>query len=282
MRANAATGGIVATLSGTLTRDNAKPIRVFTDEVGAIGSINLYASTDGGSSFTSIGAPAAGVPVPVPGLAGTSVAFSAGSTTAGPLPQWDATCAQLTDQSGNGNDALAPTVAKQPIIELGLNGKPGLVFNVSQLVSLTFQPPAGAMLYTVYRYDLSQAAGYVTDGNPADKRLLYQSGTANGNTAVFNGALLAGGILPIGSFGRVAAGMNGAASSLKVGAQPQVFGDIGAAPDSAGRVIGSRADGVQSGRFTLLAFIWAPSAPFAAADAALNTSQGYGPGSILV
>jgi len=143
--------------------------------------------------------PTAGVSIALTGAgAGLNIAFTAGTSVSG--NSWKATCAGIDDQAGNGNDATQFTLASQPIVTVGVNGKPGLLFDgaddimpsVLQLPVPGTTPWCGAM---VMRRPTTQAANdrLVNDNSDRGGLLL----TAATSIRLYNG----------GTFGPTATGL---------------------------------------------------------------------------
>ncbi len=224
--------------------------------------------------------PFPGAPLALPGAgAGLSLMWSAGNAVLGDT--WKVTCAALADQTANGNHAVQAGPTAQPIVALGLNGKVELIGDGvdDYLNTAGFQPPAGAMLYLVFRLITLTAFRYLTDSPGANRRTIYcNAGTATAH----NGAGLAAGALGLGVNTRAWAIYNGASSSVKMGANAVANGDTGANVNVAGRTIMCVGNFGTFTNMALFALVWAPPGSTAAADAALNTAAGYGPGSIAV
>lgn len=225
----------------------------------------------------------AGVPLALTG-AGTGLSITPSVGTLILNDVWKATAAALADQSGNGNDQAQATATRQPVIGIGLNGKVELIGDGvdDYLTNATFQPPAGSMLWMVYRRITNSGFfQYLTDSGTADRRALYITGAS---TEAYNGASLAGGTLALGANGRSWVIFGGASSSIKIGSNAVVNGSTGLSVGVAGRTIYC-AGNLGATTFTnmsLFALVWAPPGPTAVADAAINTSAGYGAGSITV
>lgn len=128
-------------------------------------------------------------------------------------------CVKLYDQSGNGNDMVAPSISAQPLyVESGLNSKPILRFNTSQSIknSFNFSTPY-SVVYTAKQTgpnrgrvlngsnnnwllgwwggSKSQAyfEGWVSQANgiPADNNAYVYSGTGNGSASfVFENSIV--------------------------------------------------------------------------------------------
>jgi hypothetical protein len=214
--------------------------------------------------------------------AGAGMAITPGVGSLVPGNTWRATCSQLADQSGNGNPATQLTPAQQPIVALGLNGKVELIGDgVDDLLnSPAFLPPVGAMLYLVYRQLTSASFKYLTDGGGTGNRRAVFANFAS--TEAYNGLSLIGGTLPLNTYGRTWAIYNGAASSVKVGANPIASGDAGSNVSGPGRTIMCAGNETSHANMGLFALIWAPPGPTTIPDAALNSAGGYGIGAIAV
>ncbi len=127
------------------------PIWIVATNSASIGSGATFAIYyDGGVTPAMSGVtPTAGTPVALTGAGlGMSVTFTAGTSVT--ANSWKATCAGIVDQSGNNKDSLckdnvAGEIAAQPIVTVGLNGKPGLLFDgvANQLSSLLALPAPG-------------------------------------------------------------------------------------------------------------------------------------------
>lgn len=157
------TATTIVSLSGVIT-GAAVPIWVTSTNSATVGSGATFSvSFDGGSTQAMTGVtPTAGTPVALTGAGlGMSIALTAGTGVSG--NSWKATCAGLDDLAGNGNDASQFAAAKQPIVTVGVNGKPGLLFDgVDDTMSAPLQLPVpgttpwcGAM---VMRRPTTQAA----------------------------------------------------------------------------------------------------------------------------
>lgn len=106
------------------------PIWIVATNSASIGSGATFAIYyDGGVTPAMAGVtPTAGVPVALTGAGlGMSVTFTMGTSVN--TNSWRATCAGITDQSDNNKDSVQATIAKQPVVTVGVNGKPGLLFD---------------------------------------------------------------------------------------------------------------------------------------------------------
>ncbi len=202
---------------------------------------------------------------------------------------WSATCAGLADQSGNGKNATMATASAQPVLTVGYNGKPGLLFDgVNDELRSTVNTLLTALPYqtiVIARY-LSTAANQVlvgTDGftGPA----IYQN--AANTVQGYNGTagLTIAGFVST-SQTRFSALFTGSTSDvLRAGSGSRTGVNGGTAIPSA------TATHVGIGRFEalgifgnieVLAVMVVPPTALGALDAALNSAAGYGPGAIAV
>lgn len=129
LAAAANTSTTVLTLTGSLAT---VPVPILakstiTLAVGSGAQFSIY--YDGGTTPAMVGVtPTAGVPIALTGAGtGLLIAWAAGSSVTNDT--WQATCAGLADQSGNAKDYSQAGATQQPVLTVGLLGKPGLLFD---------------------------------------------------------------------------------------------------------------------------------------------------------
>lgn len=123
------TSTTVVSLSGVIAGVPV-PVWVTSTNSASIGAGATFSvSYDGGATQAMTGVtPSVGVPVALTGAGdGLSIAFTAGTSVN--ANSWRATCAGIDDQTGNGYDATQFTIGLQPVVTVGVNGKPGLLFD---------------------------------------------------------------------------------------------------------------------------------------------------------
>lgn len=273
------TATTTVSLTGSLS-GVAVPIKVRATNSASIGSgatFNIY--YDGGTTPVATGVtPSAGVPVALTGAAtGLSVTFTAGTSVNN--NEWDATCAAIADQTGNGWHFSQATASLQPIVGVGVNGIPSIRFGIGaeKLDSLLNMPAPGTTPWAM-------AAVLRTNTYIGSGRMIGAVGAANTcmlwtpsspNLAIFNG-LTAGvsGQLAAGTWGAVdCAFTNSTADYCRPGTGPGTTGSNAGNSSSTGRRIGF--DGTNpTGLFDLLALAHVPVQSFAAWRAAVTTVFG--------
>jgi len=212
---------------------------------------------------------------------GMAITPGVGSQVTGNI--WRATCSGLNDQSGNGRHAIQLTPSKQPLVAVGRNGKPEILFGGgSENLRANFLPPAGTMGYLVYRIISGGSFNYIVDSNPGAGSNGYSIFINGGAHSVFgySGAYLPGGDIGLNAYNRTVIRWNAAASSIKLGSNPITSGDVGPLVPLVGmRTLGCRSDESSGANIGLFAIVHCPPQPYAAADAAINAApSGYGPG----
>lgn len=279
------TSTTVLTLTGTLATVPVPIWAVATNTlaIGAGAQFNIY--YDGlGVTPAMVGVtPAVATPVALTGAAtGLSLAWSAGASVN--ADSWKATCAGLADQSGNTKNYSQATASKQPIVTVGLNGKPGLLGDgVDDFFTSTFNLPDQAVTPWLVYFIMNQIT-WVSGRRP----LGVNSGTNFGlnqqssspNLSTLNGGVLNPG-LAVGVWGVVESQMlNGATSFERMGTT-KVTGALAFGPNAGGTQIFGTAS-ANAANVEMLALIYAPAQSTAAVAAAVNSAAGYGVGNVLV
>lgn len=119
--------GPVLTFTGALT-GSPVPIWVKCTLGGARGTWTYNIYYDGLGTTVAMSGTSTASAIPLTG-AGTGASLNIAAGTAALNNIWKATSAGLADQSGNGHNYSQAAAGKQPIITIGLNGKPGLLFD---------------------------------------------------------------------------------------------------------------------------------------------------------
>lgn len=279
------TSTTVLTLTGTLATVPV-PIWAVATNTLAIGSgaqFNIY--YDGlGVTPAMVGVtPAVATPVALTGAAtGLFLAWSAGASVS--ADSWKATCAGLADQSGNTKDYSQATASKQPVITVGLNGKPGLLADGvnDTLVSLLNMPAPATTPWTLLAV-MQNAAG-----NSSTRPLGSSSANSPGFAVTGTGFSQTGaGNIGAGwstaQYSVITAYFSGTTSdSLKIGSNSIITGSAASGGATTGREIFSSV-GAAFTTFQLLALIYVPgNVSDVAFRAAVNSAAGYGVGNVLV
>ena len=250
-------------LSGTLA-SRPVPIWIVLDVSGIIADIYYdgLGVTPAMSGVSVLG----GIPIALTGAAsGLTITPSAGTLVAN--NSWKATCSALADQSGNGFHYTQATAAAQPVVTLGLNGKPGLQFVEGRSTFLNSScalPAPGTtpwMICAVFTMVANSSFGRIfTDGNFMG--LIANNGTTSVLQYGPNG-LQASAAITLGTPVAVDTQFsNSAADFLKVGASaPVTCGPAGSAA-SAGRMIGGN---LAFATVDLYALIYVPVSGYTAA-----------------
>lgn len=146
------TSTTVLTLTGTLPTVPVPILIKSTNSLDIDAGAQFSISYDQGSTFAMTGVtPSAGVPVALTGSAtGLSIAWAAGTSVTNDT--WNATSSGWADQSGNGNNYAQANAAKQPLIILGLGGKPALSWDGvdDSFVSSLSLPAPGTTPHSVF------------------------------------------------------------------------------------------------------------------------------------
>ncbi len=281
------TSTTVLTLSGTITGPYIPVLAKATNTlaIGAGATFNIYYDGVGTLPAMSGVTPTAGTPVALTGAgAGLFIAWAAGTSVTNDT--WNATAAGLADQTLNGKNATQATATKQPILTIGVNGKPELLHDGvdDELDSSVGSLIGGAVPYQIIivarRLVNTPSRAYV--GGASNTGVVYcQVGS---DVTMFSGST--GPSTPYSSAvqTRISATFTGSTSdSLKVGALAPVSGVSAGAQVTASRTIGTNV--AMFGNMALLAVIYTPpisAGQLAAFDAALNSPAGYGVGAIAV
>lgn len=244
----------------------------------AIGSGGAFSiSFDGGSTFAMTGVvPTAGTPVNLTG-AGVNITATWSAGTVVNNDTWKATGASFVDQSGNSVTWAQATAANQPIITIGANGHVGLLFDgiASFLHNAAFTQTAGTMLWIIAKQIGTGSFLTIVGSESANNhKILYQDGSSG--ISMYDSATLAGGVLTIGTIGRIAATFNAVSSSIKVGSNAVVNGTSGSQGLASGRSLGCDRSGTPINFANVEVFAWGemPAQSFSAADALANTYYG--------
>ncbi len=273
--------GPVITLTGTLNAGlTPVPIWVKCTLGGALGVWTFAVYYDGTGTTPAMTGTSSGVPIPLSGAgAGLTLNFAAGVATLNNI--WKATCSALADQSGNGLHYSQANAAKQPVIGAGPNGKPELIFDaVDDTMSSTLVTASPFKLWMIFRaavngggcaYCGESVLLYCLTGDPSAGVTQY-AGSAFANSTAMG----------ISTYTRVTASYtNSTSDSMLVGASAPTTGQNAGASTKLTNAIASNS-GIQFAPIRLLALAWMPGGvSTAAADAALNTAGGYGPGAIV-
>lgn len=275
------TSATVLTLSGALATAPV-PILVKATNSAAVGSgatFSIY--YDGGTvAAMTLVTPTGGVPVP---LTGAATGLSLTWTTAASVTNdtWNATCAGLADQSGNGWHYSRALASAQPLITVGLNGHAGIAGGTAgqarNMLSVLALPrtTTPVMCFVVVRALAwsvnARLLGETAAASPNHCGILQISG-ASPRIDQYDG--LAGNFdtsLAINSWGVIEARWgNSVADYLRLGSAAAVTGascgDAGIV--GTGREIFST-NGANFGNYELLALVYAPPQSTVAARAAV-------------
>lgn len=286
----AGTAPPVITLTGSLA---GVPVPILVSETLAgilgtwQGSVSYNNGADVAQTFTS----ATTVPLNGKGT-GLTLNIAAGAAATGNT--WTATCAGLADQSGHLKHYSQATASKQPVITVGINGKPGLLFVASRSTlltsSLVLTTPAvaGWAYYLVGRLpNISTATNARILSGASGGALLCQNGASTNNgLLMFDSAFGPNNLTanpPIGSYAAIdGAFTNSASDFMRIGSTANVTGPNAGSTTESGRQIGAGASGATPSDFELLGLVYAPLGFAAAWRAAVNSAAGYGVGNVLV
>lgn len=268
------------------------PILVKATNSLAIGSgatFNIYYDGVGTTPAMTI-TPPVNAPVPLTGAAtGISLVWSAGTSVNGNI--WRATCATLLSVAGLG--ASQGVSARQPFIDIGLNGKPCLSFDatLTQFLTSTLATPVPNVTpYTIYMVFTPLARGSQQNylGSAPGSATLYDPAGAGTGIAQYSGLVgnsLTGVLSPNPT--RVVADFTGTtADRIKVGAFNFFSGTSAGLNAGTIQAIGAGTDSAQfpaSMKLFLLAICpKLTDAQVLAVDAAVNSINGYGPGNVIL
>lgn len=225
------TSTTILTLTGSLSTVPV-PILVKSTNTLAIGAGAQFSiSFDGGSTFAMTGVtPAVATPVPLTGAgAGLSMTWAAGTSVTNDT--WNATDSAWADQSGTGNHFSQPGVTQQPIITVGVNGKPGLLFDgvndTLDCSTLSFVAPATTPIFrALVARALSWTASDILIGSLLILTQGWQQFTGSPQIRTFNpGAGITATGLPVGTFGAIDGAFTGSvADYLRLGSGSSVTG----------------------------------------------------------
>ena len=216
--------------------------------------------------------------------AGMAITPGVGSQVVGNT--WRATCSGLADQSGNGFNTIQLTPAQQPIVTVGLNGKPGLLFDgvddvfVSNIATLA-QPYQIVLVGRLLDPSIGNKA--LCGGGPGgfNSGLLY----TNSGSLIFSYSGGFGPSLPFTSSAntRFACTYTGTTADTLLVGSASATGANGGATTGPNVALGANVPLSQYGNCEIFAAIYTPPVPsLAAFDTALNTPAGYGPGAIAI
>jgi len=264
----------VITLTGSIA-GTPVPIRVECTLLGALGVWTGRVSFDGGSTFPQAFTSAATVPLTGAG-SGLTLNIAAGSAAVDNV--WLATCAGVADQSGNAKHYSNVTANQQPVITVGLNGKPGLLWDGANdsLTSALVLPQSSVTPFVMFcvvksvtwgnlRPILSHAGGGYT---------LYQRGVSPALQASGSGFGSSSSALAVGTFGAVDLGFTNSASDyIRAGSGAPVTGTSAGTLAATGQVIGSDV-GFGFPNTELLMLGYAPLQSMTAWRAAVTTMYG--------
>lgn len=259
----------VITLSGSLITVPV-PITVNCTLLGARGTWTGTYSFDGGLTTTPFTSSAT---IPLTG-AGSGLTLNIATGTAAVDNVWRATCSGLADQTTNGFNYSQAAASLQPIITVGLNGRPGLLFDgVDDFFQSSFTSQSTMMAYLIVRQVGYGSFKYIVDGSSGNTMSIFQSNLGSGIIGCASATVLTGGQLTIGSFGRIAVSFNGASSSIKVGNTALTNGTSGVNASGTTRYLGKTAGGAPS-NIELLALIYAPLDSITAIDSTASLFYG--------
>jgi len=270
----------VVSLSGSLPTV-ATPIRVKSVNSATVGSgASFQLSYDAGATFPTTVAPSVGVPIPLGGPAsGLSITFAAGSGVANNT--WDATCAALADQTGNGFGFSQATAGFQPVIGVGVNGVPSLLFGsvaATTFTSTLNMPAPGTTpwaLAAVFKTTTYVVSGrYIGAASAANIGMIWSS-PSTPTLQIFNGSGAdSSNQLPVGTWGAVDCGFtNSNADYCRPGTGAGTTGANAGNSAGTGRRIGF--DGTNpTGIFELISLAHVPIQSMAAWRAGVTAMLG--------
>jgi hypothetical protein len=271
----------IITLSGSLTTTPV-PINIACTGSGSRGTWTGTYSFDGGLTTTAFTS-AAIVPLTGKGTGltlniATGVGINGGHT-------WKATCSALADQSVNGKHATQSTGSLQPIITVGLNGKPGLLFDgvddyMTSTVGSLISGPYLEIVVAKYKSSITNANALLgSDAGYAGT--IYQN---TGSTCVQYAGTAANSQAFTTTLSRFAARFgNSIFDFLHIGAT--LVSGVNAGSSTVGnRLIGASGNGVVGlyANAEIFAVIYTPVQSYSSFDAAINSIGGYGVNSIAV
>lgn len=286
------------TLSGSLVATNKVPITVTCTLGGALGVWTGSISYNGGATVAQNFTSAATITLTG---AGAGLTLSINGTAATLNNVWQATCSNLADQSGNGLNYIQPFAPCQPVITAGINGKPGLLFKggsvsttVSCLVSSLNLPAPGTtpwFCWAVLRQVTFNGANFTAftgNGTPNVGNIWY--GSSAGSWGMYNGSSSNFTSSTFGAFGRLEVYYSNSTSDYVKTGPSSVTGVNCGNASTTGRQIGGQGSNtsnvVNGANIELLALGYVLGLPsntiLTNANNAVNSSAGYGVGSILV
>ncbi len=276
----------VATLSGSLLKDGAVPLWFKCTTLGVIGAGAVFAAYVDGTGTTPIMSgitPTAGVPIAITGSAavsGISVAWAAG--TAATDNVWEATCAGLQDQSGNGLHYTQPTASLQPVIGIGLNGKASLVFSLLTYLTSSLNISASVSQFMALRRNDWANNQRISSAESADNLAVLFDFSSTPTLSMFSGSVANSNTnLVIGSYAAIETSWTNSTSDfLRCGSAGAVTGANAGPISGTGRRIGASPSANSMGSDFLMSAYFAPQSTVNLRNA-LNTTAGYGVGSIL-
>lgn len=185
MKAIAGASPPVVGLTGSTTATPV-PVRVFVGAGTAPGN-NYSLSFDGGNTFPEFGATSASVPIAA--LPGMSVSFTPGTYLGDEV--YDATCSGIADQSSSGLHYTQAVGTKQPVLTVGLQGKPGLLFDgiddsLNSLLSLVAPGTIPHYFWAVFRQTTWTLSDHLV-GDASGAGLQVFQRTSSPTMAVNNG-----------------------------------------------------------------------------------------------
>lgn len=276
----------VITLSGSLSTVPV-PITVTCTLIGIRGIWTGTYSFDGGSTTTAFTSAAT---INLTGK-GSGLVLNIAAGTAAINDVWKATCSGLADQSGGGwNYSQAGT--GQPIITVGINGKPGLLFDATRTTYLSSSfaaPVPGTTAYSIYMVMTPATFGsqqnFIGSTGSPGASTLYDPGSLTSLTQ-FNGASANMSAVAAARARIVADYTNSINDRIKSGSNVIVTGQSAGNSAGVAQAIGA---GTAGGNFPAnLEFFMMVIAPLISnsqlgiADAAINSTNGYGSGNVLV
>lgn len=282
------TSTTVLTLTGSLATVPVPILAKATNTlaIGAGATFNIYYDDGTTPAMTGI-TPAVNTPVALTGAgAGLFLAWAAGTSVTN--NSWKATCAALADQTANGNAHAQATASLQPVVTVGLNGKPGLLFDgVDDLLdAATLNLPAPSVTpwsaFLVFRLASFTAFANprILSGISSSVDILFGNGSAGGSNIFASGF---GPTSPKPSSNAIYYALdfsftNSTADYLRVGNSAAVTGVSSGSSAPTGRRIGG--GGATFSNMELLMIAYAPPQSATAWRAAVNSAAGYGVGAI--